>query len=162
MPDLKSELRKLEAISFDDAGETAKEPNMVYKTTNNVSRSVFNYVKDNPRTLRADVIKSMEELGYNKSSVTSLIGQFLRQNMFKFDGVGPGLSVTQPEYTPLPSNYKKKVKPVAKVTAKSKEVATIEPVPAVNHDTLVKAMLSRMSIIQAREMYDELKLIFER
>lgn len=162
MPDMQSELRKLETISFDDAGETAKEPEMEYKTTNNISRSVFNYVRDNPRTLRADVIKDMSLWGYNKSSVTSLIGQFLRQNMFKFDGVGPGLSVNQPEYAALKSNYQKKAKPVSKVTAKSTDVATIEQVPAVNHDTLVKTILSRMSIIQAREMYDELKQIFER
>jgi hypothetical protein len=104
----------------------------------------------------------MEAIGYNKSSITSLIGQFLRQNLFKFDGVGPGLSVTQPEYTPLQSTYQKKVKKVSEVTAKKNETDTMEAASDVDHDTPVKAMLGRMSILQAREMYDELKQIFER
>lgn len=160
MPDLQSELRKLETLSFNDAGETDDMPKIIFQPTNNITREVFNYVRDNPGLQRKDIIKNLKERGYNSSSITSLIGQFLRQNMFKFIN-GTGLATTQPEYTPLKSlSSLKNTKKVAKVTAKKKEVATIEAVP-VQHNTEVKAMLSRMSIVQAREMYDELKRIFE-
>jgi hypothetical protein len=167
MPDLQTELKKLEALSFNDAGEPKQMSKVHFQPTNNVTREVFNYVRDNPGLQRKDVIKNMRERGFNDGSTTSLIGQFLRQNKFKFIH-GTGLAATQQEYTPLKSlksfnNAKKdtKVTKVTKVTAKKKEAPIMEAVPAVNHDTLVKAMLGRMSIVQAREMYDELKQIFE-
>jgi hypothetical protein len=160
MPDLQSELRKLETLSFNDAGETDQMPKNNFQTTNNITREVFNYVRDNPGLQRKDVIKNLSSRGFKDTSISSLIGQFFRQNKFKFIH-GTGLAVVENEYTPLKSlssfNNSKKV---TKVTAKNKEVATIEAVP-VQHGVAVKAMLGRMSIIQAREMYDELKRIFE-
>jgi len=161
MPDLRSELKKLESLSFDDAGETQKEPTMPHATTNNASRLTFNFVRDNPGTTRKIAINYLRTQGVPESSSASLLGQFVRQGMFKQDG--KNLTVTQQEYTPLKSLYAKKS--VTKVTAKKKEAPIMEftyqaAQPAVTHDTLVKAMLGRMSILQAREMYDELKQIF--
>ena len=162
MPDLQSELKKLETLAFDDEGSTT-EINMTlphaFKTSNNVSRETFNYIKDNPGLRRVQIAHAMEDRGFKKSSAMALSSQFVRAGMARV--VDGGVFVAQSEYTPIKS-LPKKAKGVSKVTAKKAQKAIMEvPVqPIVSHDTLVKAMLSRMSIIQAREMYDELKKIF--
>jgi hypothetical protein len=168
VPDLQSELQKLEIISFDDEGQTTTTeeamPKQTFKPTNNVSRATFSFIKENPGCTRTFLANKLQEQGYNKSSVVSLATQFLRQGMIR--STHGSLYVTQAEYTPVKASktFKHK-KPVAKVTDKQVEVPIIEATaqvaqPIVQHDTLVKAMLSRMSILQAREMYDELKKIF--
>ena len=163
MPDLQTELKKLETLAFDDEGTTITEKTMplphAFKPTNNVSRETFNYIKANPAITRLQVAEAMENRGFKKSSTLSLTSQFTQQGLVR--KANGGLFVTQPEYTPIKSTPKK-AKKVAKVTAEKIETPIIETVaqPAIQHDTLVKAMLSRMSIIQAREMYDELKKVF--
>jgi butyrate kinase len=162
VPDLQTELKKLETLAFDDEGSTT-EINMTlphaFKTSNNVSRETFNYIKDNPGLRRVQIAHAMEDRGFKKSSAMALSSQFVRAGMARV--VDGGVFVAQSEYTPIKS-LPKKAKGVSKVTAKKIQKAIMEaPVqPIVSHDTLVKAMLSRMSIIQAREMYDELKKIF--
>lgn len=164
VPDLQTELKKLETLSFDDEGKT--QPNgrtmlpHAFKPTNNVSRETFNYIKANPAITRLQVAEAMENRGFKKSSTLSLTSQFTQQGLVR--KANGGLFVTQPEYTPIKSNRKIKEVKVAKVTAKKIETPIIAAVaqPEVQHDTLVKAMLSRMSILQAREMYDELKKVF--
>jgi len=165
MPDLQSELKKLENIAFDDEGSPTTETTMqtpTYRVTNNVSRETFNYIKNNPGMRRVQIAKAMEDRGFKKSSTLALTSQFVREGMARI--VDSGVFVAQSDYTPIKSirTKTKKPKKVTKVTAQKVQEAIIEaPVqPAVTHDTLVKAMLSRMSILQAREMYDELKKIF--
>ena len=166
MPTLQLELKKLENFSFDDEGKIQPQGRAMlphaFKPTNNVSRETFNYIKENPGVTRTTMGAALEKKGFKRSSVVSLSSQFVQQGMVK--AVNHGLFVTQDEYTPLKAPVKtfKHKKQVAKVTAKKIETPIIEPVaqPVIQHDTLVKAMLSRMSIIQAREMYDELKKIF--
>jgi hypothetical protein len=163
VPDLQTELKKLETLAFDDEGSLTTEKTMTlphaFKTSNNVSRETFNYIKDNPGLRRVQIAHAMEDRGFKKSSAMALSSQFVRAGMARV--VDGGVFVAQSEYTPIKS-LPKKAKGVSKVTAKKVQKAIMEaPVqPIVSHDTLVKAMLSRMSIIQAREMYDELKKIF--
>jgi hypothetical protein len=162
VPDLQTELKKLETLSFDDEGSTTEITMTLphaFKTSNNVSRETFNYIKDNPGLRRVQIAHAMADRGFKKSSALALSSQFVRNGMARV--VDGGMFVAQSEYTPIKSTTKK-AKKVAKVTAKKIQEAIMEaPVqPIVSHDTLVKAMLSRMSIIQAREMYDELKKIF--
>lgn len=156
MPDLQSELKKLETLSFDDSGETQQEPIMFFEIKNNASRKTFNFVRDNPKTTRQNAIQSLAAQGILKSTSASLIGQFLRQGMMKSEK--KLLTVTQPEYSPLKARPKKTE--VANVTDKKIEIVTIKNNPVVTQDTSVRAMLAQMSIIKAREMYDELKRIF--
>lgn len=163
MPDLQSELKKLEHFAFDDEGSTTDITMTLpqtFKTSNNVSRETFNYIKDNPGVTRTQVAKAMADRGFKKSSAFALSSQFARQGMVR--RVDSGLFVTQSDYTPVKSSKKIKEAKVTKVTAQKVQAAIMEaPVPlAVSHDTSVKTMLSRMSVLQAREMYDELKKIF--
>lgn len=161
MPDLQSELKKLETLAFDDEGTTTEITMTLphaFKPSNNVSRETFNYIKNNPGASRQGVIKGLENLGYKPSSTGSLIGQFIRQGIAR--KVNGGVFANQTEYTPVkPKLIRGKV---TKVTVKKNKQPIITPVaePEITPDTTVKAMLSRMSILQAREMYDELKKVF--
>ena len=127
-----------------------------HKITNNVTRETFNYIKDNPGLRRVQIATAMENRGFKKSSTLALTSQFVRSGMARI--VDSGVFVAQSEYAPIKA---KKAK-VAKVTDKKVKKAIIESIaqPEVKHDTSVKAMLSQMSILQAREMYDELKKVF--
>lgn len=173
MPDLQSELKKLETIAFDDEGKTTTTEDAMpitnaHKITNNVTRETFNYIKDNPGMRRVQIAAAMENRGFKKSSTLALTSQFVRSGMARI--VDSGVFIAQSEYAPIKAKKVKKAK-VTKVTDKklkqdiiesvqAQELPPPQPVVAVTHDTLVKAMLSRMSILQAREMYDELKKVF--
>lgn len=159
MPDLQSELRKLDALSFDDAGTPHKEITMTFTVQNNVTRRAFDYVRDNPKIQRRDAIRELDKQGISPASSSSLLSQFVRQGMMKIDD--GALTVTQPHYTPIKARLRKAGAKVTKATAKTKRAPIIEATPVVEHTTSVKSMLSRMSIVQAREMYVELKQIFE-
>ena len=167
MPSLQTELRKLENLSFDDEG--SDKPNgrttlpHAFKTTNNVSRETFNYVKNHPGVTRTAMGVEMEKKGFKKSSTVSLATQFIRQGMMR--SVNHGLYVLQAEYTPIKAT--KKVKPskdvlptpqkrVAKVTASSASTIYISGV----NTQSAQELLASMSIVQARNVYDELKKIF--
>jgi len=171
VPTLQLELKKLENLSFDD--EESEKPNgrtmlpHAFKPTNNVSRETFNYIKTNPNCTRAALGEAMEKKGFKKGSVISLATQFIRQGMVK--NVNHGLFVTQDEYTPIkaPAKTFKHKKPskdvlpppqkkVAKATAPSTSTIYISGV----NTQSAKELLASMSIIQAREVYDELKKIF--
>jgi hypothetical protein len=160
VPDLQSELKKLETLAFDDEGSTTEITMTLpqtFKPSNNVSRETFNYIKDNPGVTRTQVAKAMADRGFKKSSAFALSSQFARQGMVR--RVDSGLFVTQPAYTPVKSSKKIKEAKVTKVTAKPVKQPTIAQ-PAIDSGTSAKALLSTMSILQAREIYDELKKIF--
>ena len=171
MPSLQLELKKLENLSFDDEG--SDKPNgrttlpQAFKTTNNVSRETFNYIRDNPGLTRSQVGGLMEKKGFNKASVISLMTQFIKQGMVQLSN--GGMVANQPEYTPLkaPAKTFKHKKPsndvlpppqkkVAKVTASPTSAIYISSV----NTHSAKDLLAIMTIFQAREVYDELKKIF--
>jgi hypothetical protein len=159
MPDLQSELRKLETLSFDDAGETQQETTMPYVPTNNASRKTFNFVRDNPNTTRKDAVNALKAQGVRETSSASLLGQFVRQGMIKQDA-NRLLTVTQQQYTPLKTMRKKTE--VAEVTSKKKEAPIMEANKQVvsTNSRSAREILALMSVLQARELYDELKKIF--
>lgn len=166
MPDLQSELKKLDTIAFDDEGVTTTEKKMLphaFKPTNNVSRETFNCIRENPGLTRSQIGSLLEKKGFKKSSVISLATQFLKQGMIR--SANGGLLVAQPEYTPVKTTKSKKPskdmlpkpqKAVAKVTAPPASAIYISGLYAQS----TKELLEGMSIVQAREVYDELKKVF--
>jgi hypothetical protein len=133
---------------------------------NNVTREVFNFVKDNPGTTRRNVMDKLEAKGYKPSSTSSLITQFVRDTQFK-NQLG-GLYAVSTEYRNLPQSKKRKVvkkvaavkkpTPVAAVpeTPKAPVLLVRRPMPSFN----AQEMVNRWSAYQAREVYQELKSIF--
>jgi hypothetical protein len=109
MPDLKSELSKVlnEWNSSEPTTMTKPTTSSVhFAVTNNVCRATFDYVRDNPGKKRVEINKAMEAKGFNAGSVSSLLGQMLKQGMLRESA--HLLYATIPEYTPLKSSKKLK------------------------------------------------------
>jgi hypothetical protein len=171
MPDIASALQK--ALSdWEPTPTPTPTPTPVtpttkpyFSVTNNVTRVTFDYVRDNPGKTRKEVAVALEKQGYKPSSVTSLLGQMVKQGLFRESA--NLLYVTTGEYTPLKSS--KKMKAVAeKQQAPQRKVVTItrraapEVAPTPHIDSLLDPvmLLNNMSIRQARALYDELRKIF--
>jgi hypothetical protein len=157
MPDLKSELKKLEALKFDDDGET----NVINMPSadeqhGSVSVRLFNIIRDNPGCDRSRLLAKALAAGVGMSSSSSLLTQFTRRGLLRTVDSAGGLTyfVTSQQYKP---GYIKQ----AKQAKKAAKVATPEAAkPAPQQDANVQELLNSMSIVKARALYDELKKIF--
>lgn len=159
MPDLKSELKKLEALRFDDEGETQKEVT-VQETEPpiGVSHTFFNVLVKNPGCTRARLLSIAEVAGVGQSSSSSLLTQFKTRGLLRSVDSPQGLTFFAVGDTYKPG-YVKPKKKLAK--ARPVKVAAPTPVAAVpKQETNVSEMLNNMSILKARALYDELKQIF--
>jgi hypothetical protein len=86
-----------------------------HKITNNVSRETFAYIKNNPGSTRLEIIKGLEDRGFTKGSVSSLIAQ-MRKNKMTHETNGLWYADID-EFTPIKNlNYAKKKASVAPAT----------------------------------------------
>jgi hypothetical protein len=151
MPDLKSELSKVLNEWNPPEPTTMTTPHR--KITTNTTRATFEKAVENPGITRAALIEALDRDGYKQSSTSSLITQLLANGNFRL--VGDGLFVTQEEYKPLP-----RMTPVKRRVSKDAPAT----VPEVKVEPPAKPtsaqLLDTLSIVQARELYDELRRIF--
>jgi len=139
MPDIQTALKS--ALSrtlqeWDDDGETSPQPSTInttitnsvsapsqaptmtnlFNVTNNVSRSTFNYIKDNPGSTRQEIIIALEHTGFTKASVAALISQMNKAKMIH--KTNDLWYVDVPEYIPIKNvgYVKKKAKAEKKTT----------------------------------------------
>lgn len=158
-------------------------PKKYFQTTNNVTRATFDHVYKNPGKTRKEIVTVLESQGYKRASTTSLLGQFLRSGAMVERG--DILFTTRSDYTPLKSTIRKKavkekvVKPQVKVAG----LASIAPVVTVDapmprkhielvskrtgeiisprkEEWTVESVIDKLSVKQARTLYDELRKIF--
>jgi hypothetical protein len=174
MPDIRTAL--LNAWAQDEE-QTIKEKTMAqphrFKPTNNASRETFSFIKNNPNLTAKEIVAHMTKRGFKENSTTSLCTQMLRQGMVSRDTRG-GLRVMQDEYAPLKS-YKKREKIKAekvkfgKPEEKSAGLAALAPQDKVdtsrstivlNRNWTAQGVVDKLSVMQARELYDLLKKIF--
>jgi hypothetical protein len=176
MPDLKTEMQKiLHAWEQPETTETTKETT-VFKPTNNVTQATFNFVRDNSGCARNDAIRILVSQGHKKSSVSSLIGQMLRQGHIYKDSDGL-LRPNAKEYTPIKSaktiakreGKEKKAKSYKVITSKqeAKGLAALvnEPMAeAFEHRpdirTSIDVIMDTVSLNDAHELYRRLHLYF--
>lgn len=173
MPDIQTEMQKiLQAWEQPETTETTKEIT-VFKPTNNVTKSTFNFIRDNSGCARDDAIRLLVQQGHKKSSVSSLIGQMLRQGHIWKDSDGL-LRPNGKEYTPIKSSKTiakreaKAKKPKSyKVITSSKGLAALvnEPIAeAFNHQpdirTSIDIIMDTVSLNDAHELYRRLHLYF--
>lgn len=154
MPDLKSELKKLEALKFDDEGTTQQEITMHEPTkATGISVTFFNIIRDNPGCTRSTLLAKALTAGVGISSASSLLAQFVKRNLIRSVESPAGLTYfsASTQYVKGYIKRDKKAKP-AKAT---KVQAVVQKT-----DTSVQDLLSSMSIVKARALYDELKKIF--
>lgn len=154
-----------------------------FAPTVGVTEAVFNYVRDNPGHTREQVIQNLIANNFKQSSVSSLVGQFIRSDYFVKDASG-GLRVAFNEYKSLPSTktqiryFKAKQMALKKRAPKTITLVTKKPkapkaegagIAALKVDTVEKvetnkfepgAFIDSLSVMQARELYDMLKRIF--
>ena len=173
MPDLKTEMQKiLHAWEQPETTETTKETT-VFKPTNNVTQATFNFVRDNSGCARNDAIRILVQQGHKKSSVSSLIGQMLRQGHIYKDSDGL-LRPNAKEYTPIKSSKTiakreaKAKKPKSyKVITSSKGLAALvdEPIAQTFEHrpdirTSIDVIMDTVSLNDAHELYRRLHLYF--
>lgn len=164
MPDLKSELKKLEALKFDDDGDNnvITLPAVVVAPDDQqggVSKRLFNIIRDNPGCDRSRLLAKALSAGIGASSSSSLLHQFTKRGLIRAVDSQTGLTYfcVGTQYTP---GYIKQASK-AKQAKKTAKVATPKaPVLAHKQEANVSEMLSNMSILKARALYDELKQIF--
>lgn len=167
-------IKDIKAWEQDDAAHRTPEAQLpsekpqLFKPTNNVSRETFNAVRDNPGRTRVEITLMLASRGFNKSSVTSLLGQMVRQKMLR--EIAGSLYVVGKEYTPVKAynTIKNRAKLKAAPKAASKKEEGIAALPAaatapvlVKSDWDAKTMIDHLSVRQARALYEELKKLFE-
>ena len=144
MPDIASALRQtLDSWEPPVAKPEPAPAKPYFAVTNNVTRITFDYVRDNPGKTRVEVAKALEAQGYKPGSVSSLLGQMLKQGLMREST--HLLYVTTNEYIPLKSGKalkamrenpppRKKVELVSKRTGK-----VLNPKPAPAPEPVVQA-----------------------
>jgi hypothetical protein len=169
MPDLKSELSKV--INAWEPEATKEEPKKYFTTTNNVCRTTFEYIRDNPGKSRKDVCNTLLARGYKTASTTTLIGQMIKQfHVRESNGL---LYAIKTDYEPLKGSKAwaklqgmAQRKKITLVNTRTGEVINPRPAPApvalpqINSAWDADVMLNSLSIVQARALYDSLRKIF--
>jgi len=159
--------------------ETKRNP---FQIGNNLNRTLFEQAQRYPATRKA-LTERMVAMGFKLASVSSILGQMMRQGLVQVDDEGV-LHVTTPQYTPIKSsktyrNLQKKLKKEAveksaaqaqprkqiKVSVRNRTVEEVReerPVssPVPEGIPRVDALLRSLSILEALELYAELKKVF--
>lgn len=161
MPDLKSELLKLNNLKFDDDDEpTQQEITVVDSARVSVSATMFNVIRDNPGSSRNRLLSLAADMGVGRESSSSLLSQFIKRGLVRVVGThGVQTYFTVPtEYvrgSPKNGAVKKLKVDHEPQNEPAVSLASVAPV-----DMSVQAVLGTMSIVKARALYDELKKIF--
>lgn len=181
MPDIRTALSKV-LNEWDESNnqpekqvEQAQTKPYLFKTTNNVTRSTFNAVRDTPGCKRKAILFGLERQGYKPASTTSILSQMIKQRLVREEDDGT-LYANFKEYVPLKGTSKPKVK--VKAQAKPKAVPTpkqeVKAAPQAMGITKSQSVwtntrrvvdidewLSEVPLMQARMVYMRLKEIFE-
>ena len=182
MADMKSELKKVinaweDKPETDDATDNTipEVPQVGIKSNASVSRTVFDYVRDNPNVSRKHIAVVLSQRGYLETTVTALVSQFIRQKLFVF-GVGKGLIVTRKTYTPMYHKDNKPAKPAAVATPQGLAAIVHQPLITRAPETwaplaaeawtavtteawTVESVVDKLNIRQARAVYNELRAL---
>lgn len=169
MPDIQTEMQKiLQAWDQPEPPQQHQGPKL-FAPINNVSQDTFNYIRDNSGCARKEAIAALIKKGHKKSSVSSLIGQMLRQGHIWKDS-DELLRPNGKEYTPIKSaktiaNRDKKAK-VAKPAKKykTKDVPVPEGIAALVEERKerdeVQHIMNTISLPDAKRLYNSLSTYF--
>jgi hypothetical protein len=148
--------------------ETKRKP---FQIGNNLNRTLFEQAQLYPTT-RKNLTERMVAMGFKLASVSSILGQMLRQGLLQADDEGV-LHLTVGQYTPIKSAKMLRKMEAAKAKPGRKQIKvnvrnrTVEEVreerpmsSPVVQETRVKSMLRSLSILEALELYAELKKVF--
>lgn len=186
MPDIKTALQAALAKTAtewaaDDEAHHKLEPKQeqpvttakaYFSVTNNVCRTTFEFVRDNPGMTRVEIAKELAKQGFNAKSVSSLLGQMLRQELMRENG--KLLYTTSNEYSPIKSSKVMKARAEAPVQRKKVTIvntrtgevfnpkpAGIAALPAapVAKEWEPSDVIDKLSVRQALALFKELRNI---
>ena len=176
MPDMKTALSKMldewekeEEIT----NQTENQVKHLFKPTNNVTRSTFNMIRDNPGITKKEAVQKLNTANFNPASTSSLIAQMLKQRLVRDEG--GKLYANFAEYVPLKSNAqivgkdKPKAKRMTKAFKEAVEIIKAKPIEAAPQPQArqerrvmdIEEWLNEVPLMQARMVYVKLKAIFE-
>lgn len=122
-------------------------PSTAFPITNNISRNLFNLVRDNPGIQFFDIKKKLKD--YNPNSLGSLLTQMVNQGMLRREGehMHYRYQALVPEYVPIKTR-KKKVQEV------KKKVVTIVRRAAKENNPIIpsSAGLAALATADARQV----------
>jgi len=184
MPDIKTALSSvLSQWEQDEKKQITQQQEkpmgkQLFRTTNNVTRETFNYIKNNPNKTTPEVCEALEKLGFKESSVNSICAQLSKQGQVVKDGHTKRMVAVGNEYQPLKSTAKFKALNAPKTTLKvvkrrepvqdaglasiapKEKVDTSRSTIVLNRNWTAQGVVEKLSVVQARELYDLLKQIF--
>ena len=185
MPDLKSELMKLNNLKFDDADDEPTPPSpIVVDDAASERERVWNYIKANPMSSAHGVAAGLNiSAGHAASQIFALhrkaiiargkVGdtyqyQAIGDSYPRFDRKEHGKKLSA-QMTGRKNPRKKIVKRVLVKRANNEQVKMLEAAmptgvaplpPGMRFQATVDQLLDTMSIVQARALYDALRKIF--
>lgn len=181
MSDLQTELAKaLDTLKgwteeISNATGESKVDNQLFHVTNNVTRTTFNAVRDNPNKTTQEITDILVNQGFKRNSVTSILSQLKRARLIRSEANGT-LVANFPEFTKLSFPRKltkrkvkakkatrKAVTPPVQDTATPKVVipeskreisaaVTVETTPVAPTDNLLKKFVDGLTISEARDL----------
>ena len=151
--------------------ESEMKPEKVYfSVTNNVCRTTFDFVRDNPGMTRVEISKELAKQGFNSKSVSSLLGQMLRQGLVYANN--NLLYTNSNEYTPIKSSkvlraraetpVQKKIPSPPKAAPKvlyTQGIYQLKPEPAAPHEWSPSDVIDKLTVRQALALFKELRNI---
>jgi hypothetical protein len=188
MPDLKTEMSKVLNAWEQDEQDTLARPmvplpdgRVVFGVTNNVSRETFNFVKNNPAQSYTTIVEAMAKRGFKKTSVASLLTQFVKQRLISRDEDGVYYAEVE-EYSPLKSTKKLraegksktkivkaprsqgiaalKVEPKLKKEKMTGVIPSAMPAPVITTAWDAETIISNIGLKQAHKLFLELQTYF--
>jgi hypothetical protein len=154
MPDIKSEMSKV-LREWDDTPSTTMSvtaPAAPVKEKSGSTLKTFNCVKNNPGKTRQAICDLLRASGVKLGSATSLLSQMVDRGNIR--DVGGLLYVAQDEYVSVP---RRRQPAVVAVEPPVEVVAVVAPAPA---EWSVSDVVDKLSVRQAREVLNELKVLF--
>jgi hypothetical protein len=169
MPDLKSELKKLETLKFDDEGESnvitlPAATALPDDQQGGVSSRFFNVIRDNPGCNRKRILSLAETANVSKASSSSLLAQFVKRGLVRTVDSASGTTYFSIGQKYKPGYIKQAKKGATKtkaVTAAPAPVQAVIPAPVTLASFSAQDMLDSMPVGKARALYVELKKLFE-
>jgi hypothetical protein len=172
MPDIQTEMQKI-LQSWEEPETTETESITMFTPTTNTSRATFEEVRDMPGLPPKEYVRRLTAKGHKSSSVSSLLGQMVRQGVVWRDSGGT-LRPNGTEYTPLKTAKKftkqtKKPKTLKVKTSntEAKGLAALvnEPMArAFEHQpdirTSLDVLMDALTLNDAHELYRRLHLYF--
>lgn len=142
-----------------------------FPVTTNVSRKTWEYISMNPGQTTAAITAGMAKLGYNPSSVSSLVAQLVRQGQAR-KNEDRTIHITSSEYQPIKStatgaNKTKKVSGIAALPMikPEKKEETLYQIASSKQERdyamEAKIIVAGVSIFVARELYNILHKLFK-